>query len=236
MQFVSPRVPAWDWPPERRNAPFELKFKGDVFSRGLFSNEEHARELAATLLAGIPTELDFVAKWELYGEDLGFDVDTRLFQFGRIFYENRGFRTVHHAAFELPDLFHEKGHGAAMLRASLHAYDALGVSRITLYARRPIGSYVWARLGCSLRRSDVPEWRRLLEEAANDRGLSAKARRALRDVAKHSTDAKLLYDVSRLSDGKTPFGKLILMDRGWTGYCNLIDPEHREALKEALAR
>ncbi len=119
-----------------------------------------------------------------------------------------------------------------MLRASLEAYDGLGVTRIDVHADIDVGGYVWARLGFAATMPD--DVRDNLALAVRARPGSYLLREANR-VAESSDDDDLMYNLAALTIGTDrSCGKELLSGSGWFGHANLADRRHRERIARHL--
>ncbi|MGX7704541.1 hypothetical protein [Methylobacterium sp. Gmos1] len=211
-----------------------------VLRRGLLSDEDQARSVTSALLAGTPAEEPLHVVWEHDAVD---DVimmvasshhDTEdIVEVERRFSQREdGAWDVNHALFALPSRYQRSGGARRMLRASLDAYDRLGVVRIDVYANLTVGGYAWARLGFAA--NDAQQVRAALSAALADVPRSPLFR-AAQSTAEISTDDDLMYNLACLiaPDG-TSYGRRLLARAGWHGHLDLTNPRHRERLARNL--
>lgn len=234
---VPPQPPgsagAWPWPAHARATEFQMTVDPDALEFGFFDSIEEARGIAAQLTAGIPEEVSLAVGWRADDDVLHFHAEGRGALMMRTFRRSDERVEVDHTYFAIATSHQGGGHARRMLQASLHAYDALGVSRITVHADIDVGGYAWARSGFAMNDDAIDEYRDGLVEAADQ--LPPSAGQLLLAVVNSSPDFRLMYDVARLLDGTTPIGKRLLLHSDWYGHADLESGAHRALLAEALS-
>lgn len=206
---------------------------------GLFHDEAEARRITGNLVAGIPRTVPLAVRWDRPGRATMVVMTARSqtaqdgVRIVRTFLRRRRSPwRVEHTLFVL-GAHHRGGAARRMLRASLEAYDGLGVARIDVHADIDVGGYVWARLGFAATMPD--DVRDNLARAAGADPGSDLLREAKR-VAEASDDDDLMYNLAALTVGTDrSCGKQLLAGSDWFGHANLADRRHRERIARHLA-
>jgi hypothetical protein len=145
---------------------------------------------------------------------------------------------VHHEALLIPKAMQGAGVAKDILRDSMDAYQAMGVSEIQTYADLEVGGYAWAKFGfkaedplslsenvkTELRRRNIP--------------LNGPEREAVRSVIeKYAEDPKLPWHLAGIvgANGRQ-IGKEILMQEPWDARLDLHDPESMARFTHYVAK
>lgn len=137
---------------------------------------------------------------------------------------------VSHEEFTMGSRIQNKGIGAAVLKASLPYYDALGAKTIKLHANLSVGGYAWAKAGFVASAADVSYEKDrigafLYLAKPQDKGLLA-------DVTSKTASwprEDFMYNLAGYSYHGEPWGKRALMQGGnWDGSLDLTNSTQRQ--------
>lgn len=233
---------AASWPGEARPRVLDkdkFSISKTALKAGLFENYDKARYESGYLLAGAPSSLALAVSWRVKTAPLPTVVmvassdpkgDLHIERtFSR---EANGQWTVDHTYFFIANAY--RGGGAKrMLRASVEAYERIGVSHIVVHANLDLGGYVWAKLGFVA--NSPQNVRDMLNKAAADNPDIAVFAEAQR-VAKKTKDDELMYRLANLNmSGEISAGKLLLAGSDWYGHIKLNNINHRNRLAECFS-